>query len=123
MGLTPFGTDLFIKEAIKTISVKYPLEVRKWLIDKAQRLQRKVKLRTPVRTGHLRRNWKISEPEKKNGQWVITIYNDVEYAPHVEYGTERQKGRFMLNVSVSELQSEMPDHLYRLLRETIGGMK
>lgn len=46
---------------------------------------------TPVDTGQLRSGWKRSRAE--NGR--VTVYNNTEYAAHVEWGHRQEKGRYI----------------------------
>lgn len=39
-----------------------------------------------VKTGTLRRNYNFEGVEKSNGEYRLEVYNNIEYAPHVEYG-------------------------------------
>ena len=54
--------------------------------DLAARLLRKVKKRTPVDTGELRRNWQVSNIRLFERFCVVEIYNSTEYAEYVEFG-------------------------------------
>ncbi|MBO7712165.1 MAG: HK97 gp10 family phage protein [Methanobrevibacter sp.] len=72
-------------------------------------LLRRVKQKTPVDTGNLRRNWNISSQLLPNG-YESTVYNQTEYAPYVEYGHRVKKkngfgwvkGQYMLTKSEFE---------------------
>lgn len=46
---------------------------------------------TPVDTGQLRSGWKRSRPE--NGR--VTVYNNTEYAGHVEWGHRQETGKYI----------------------------
>jgi hypothetical protein len=61
-----------------------------------------VRDRTPVRTGNLRSQW------MEDGD---SIFNDVGYAPHVEYGTRRMEGRFMLTSSIPMIEDEFVNNI------------
>ena len=49
----------------------------------------RVKDLTPVDTGNLRQSWKRTRP--KNGR--VEVYNNTEYASHVEWGHRQKVGR------------------------------
>lgn len=98
----------------------------------------KTKRRTPSNTGNLRRNWKIGNVKHSGDYFIIEIYNDTEYASFVENGfrghfvpghwegkvfvyNKNEKGgmyvgpkdgwvegRFMLKISVKEVENQMP---------------
>lgn len=63
--------------------------------DGIERLQANIEVNTPVETTHLRESYKSTDVEYKaemfNGMlvycWTGKVYTEVEYAPHVEYGT------------------------------------
>ena len=101
----------------------------------AARLLTKVIKRTPVGQypkgsgktgGTLRRGWTAGEnknaaeyamslPIRKEGSdYVIEIFNPVEYAPYVEYGHRTAnhrgwvEGKFMMTISVKELETQAP---------------
>ena len=112
----------------------------------AARLLRKVIQRTPVGQypegsgmvgGSLRRGWTgntnsgasyaQSLPVRREGNnYVIDIINPVEYASYVEYGHRTRghkgwvQGRFMLTVSVDEIQSAAPKILEKKLAKWLG---
>lgn len=97
--------------------------------DLAARLLRKVKKRTPVDTGELRRNWQVSNIRLFERFCVVEIYNSTEYAEYVEFGHRQTPGRyvpaigkrlkkawvpgkFMLTLSAKELEN-MKDRIIR----------
>lgn len=69
----------------------------------------------PRTGGTLRRGWTIGEIARMpDGGFEVEIINPVEYAKYVEYGHRTRNhqgwvnGRFMLTISVAELEREMP---------------
>lgn len=48
-------------------------------------------MHTPVKTGHLRRNWHATPAV----DGIATVSNNTEYAAFVEYGHRQQPGRFV----------------------------
>ena len=58
---------------------------------------------------------------------VIEIINPVEYASYVEYGHRTRNhtgwvpGKFMMTISVQEIQSIAPDVLENKVRRFLGG--
>ena len=102
-----------------------------------QRLLRKTAKRTPVGQypkgsgrmgGTLRRNWKIGDIKKVGGDYVVELFNPTEYAPYVEYGHRTRggkgwvEGRFMLSISVKEVQSIAPALIEKRLAEKLKGV-
>lgn len=91
-------------------------------------LLRDVKRKTPVDTGHLRRNWYLSKVEK-HGEWYdVTVYNNVEYAPYVENGHRIVvkgvtvgfvDGVYMLRIAADELERRMPQLVERKAQDML----
>lgn len=84
-------------------------ETNKTLDLITNKLVAKVKLKTPVDTGVLRRNWqskRISDTER-------LVLNSTKYASYVEYGHRTKGGKsfvdgqYMLTKSVKEIEDEI----------------
>ncbi|MBB6670276.1 HK97 gp10 family phage protein [Cohnella nanjingensis] len=106
--------------------------LREFLMEMAMRAVRKIKKRTPVDSGELRRNWMVGNVERRGNSFVVEIFNNTEYGPYVEYGhrsgpglTEWTEGRFMLTISMKEIERELPRYLERrqmeLLEQLMNG--
>ena len=88
--------------------------------------------------GTLRDAWTILPIEQRGSEYVVTIINPTEYASYVEYGHRQTpgryvpalgkslkanwvKGRFMLTISIQEVEKALPGvlerNLYELLKE------
>ena len=109
------GLDNFIK-ILNSSSNNFDEEANKRLNNVTSKLVAKVKLKTPVgkiKGGTLRRSWRT----KKEGEFVRIVYNNVHYAPHVEYGHRTRggksfvDGKYMLAKSVKEIESELDKEL------------
>ncbi len=70
-----------LNAALKRIAADYPKEYRKFLFKEAESLKSRVKLLTPVDTGHLRNGW-----HQKTQGYSSTVYNNREYSRYVEMG-------------------------------------
>ena len=92
--------------------------IRAALAEAVAMALRQVKERTPVQTGTLRREWKITSIVKDGDYWAVTLYNDTKYAPYVEFGHrtppskktgERHwvNGQFMMKISCDEVKKNM----------------
>ena len=87
----------------------FDVEIPKMLRRVSSKLIRKVKLKTPVDSGVLRKSWH----SKKDGDLARVVYNNVKYASHVEYGHRTRGGKsfvdgvYMLEKSVKEIESEL----------------
>ena len=102
------GLDEFTK-TLNNASNNFEKEANKKLDIIASKLVAKVKLKTPVDSGLLRRSW---QPKKINNLERI-LSNNVHYAPHIEYGHRTRGGKsfvdgvYMLEKSVKEIESEL----------------
>ena len=87
----------------------FDVEIPKMLSRVSSKLIRKVKLKTPVDSGVLRKSWH----SKKDGDLARVVYNNVKYASHVEYGHRTRGGKsfvdgvYMLEKSIKEIESEL----------------
>lgn len=105
--------------------------IREFLLEMAFRAERKIKMRTPVDSGHLRRNWQVGNVEKHGNAYVVEIINPVAYSSFVEYGHRNRnhsgwvEGRFMATISMQEIERELPRFLERkqveLLNQILNG--
>lgn len=110
-------------------------------IDAIKRLAgeslRAVKKKTPVGVyddgrvgGTLRRGWKLGEVRKRGDVYEVEIYNNVKYAPYVEYGHRTRggtgfvEGRFMMKLGLEEVENRSAQILRNVIetriRELIG---
>ncbi|HZG16963.1 MAG TPA: HK97 gp10 family phage protein [Candidatus Bathyarchaeia archaeon] len=104
--------------------------LRDFLMEMAMRAMRKVKKRTPVgETGELRRNWQIGSIVKRGDSYQVELFNNTHYASFVEYGhrtgkdlTKWVEGRFMLTISMQEIERELPKYLDRRMAELLDNI-
>ncbi|PYI57025.1 HK97 gp10 family phage protein [Paenibacillus flagellatus] len=105
--------------------------IRDFLLEMAYRAERKIKKRTPVDTGELRRNWTVGKIQRIGDGYLVEIFNNTEYASFVEHGhrtgedlTKWVEGRFMMTISMKEIERELPQYLERrqrtLLEQILG---
>ena len=102
------GLDEFTK-ALENASNNFEKEANKKLDIITSKLIAKVKLKTPVDSGLLRRSW---QPKKINNLERL-VFNNVKYASHVNYGHRTRGGKsfvdgvYMLEKSVKEIETEL----------------
>jgi hypothetical protein len=102
------GLNRFIR-TLNNATNNFDEEANKRLNNISQKLVAKVKLKTPVDSGVLRRSWR----SKKDGDLARIVYNNVKYGPMVEYGHRTRggksfvDGRYMLTKSVKEIEDTM----------------
>ncbi|MED4377982.1 HK97 gp10 family phage protein [Schinkia azotoformans] len=127
--------DLFLKEI---------------LLDMAKKLVSKTKRKTPVNTGLLRESWQIGHIEQRGNNYMVEVYSEIEYASFVENGFRAHwvpgewkanqfvydpnaktgmqvgkkggwvQGKFMMTLSVKEIEREMPRFLERKQTEFLN---
>lgn len=111
--------------------------IQDFLLEMAYRAERKIKKRTPVgqgtpAPGNLRRNWKVGKVERRGNAYVVEIFNNTDYASFVEFGhrtgidlTKWVEGRFMMTISMKEMEQELPRYLEKrqmeLLKKLMNG--
>ena len=101
-----------LSQTLNNMSNNFDEEAEKALNEVANYILKNVKLKTPVAQkdgGTLRRSWQV----KKTGELTRIIYNNVHYAPHVEYGHRTRGGKsfvdgqYMLGKSVKEIENDL----------------
>lgn len=102
--------------------------VKKQASVMGHRIVREVKRKTPVDTGNLRRRW-FFKVEERNGEVVIVISNDAEYAAAVNNGHRIvrakktagfAKGRHMLE---DGMQTYKDVYMEQDVKEMLGKLK
>ena len=88
-----------LERKLEEIARKMPEERDHFLMQEAELLKGRAADNTPigkVNGGTLRRNWKRTSPT--NGS--VEVYNNTEYAAHVEYGHRlKRKGKWLRDSS------------------------
>ena len=112
------GLNRFIR-TLNNASDNFDEEANKKLNNISQKLIRKVKLKTPVDSGVLRKSWH----SKKDGDLARIVYNNVKYAPYVEYGHRTRggksfvDGRYMLTKSVKEIEDTLTSEFSMMIED------
>lgn len=108
---------------LKAMESAWPAFKKECIVELANRLLAKAVLRTPVKDGKLRRGWTIGQVSITSTGAEIEVINPVYYSPYVEYGHRTRdhqgwvEGRFMMTLSVQELERELPGIMERKLEE------
>lgn len=108
-GVDTSGMDEFDKALAQIIEHDYPSEFLALLAQISVDWKKTVEDLTPVRTHHLQENWFIDDIEKKGNVYVITLYNNVEYAEPVNYGHRTKGGGFVEGAHMIEVACDMLD--------------
>lgn len=90
MGLEFSGLDELIQR-LDEAEKELPGARDKFLAQEAELVRGDAADLTSVDTGNLREAWKRSTPE--NGR--VDVYNNTEYAAHVEYGHRQKVGQYV----------------------------
>ena len=112
------GLNRFIR-TLNNATNNFDEEATKRLNNISQKLVAKVKLKTPVSTGVLRRSWRV----KSEGQLAKIVYNNVKYAPYIEYGHRTRggksfvDGRYMLTKSVQEIEATLTSEFSMMIED------
>ncbi|CAI6087177.1 HK97 gp10 family phage protein [Cohnella sp. JJ-181] len=126
LGDFDFGDMRALQLSLKEIERGFPGFLVECIRELAGHLLAKTIARTPVDTGLLRRSWQIGEIKWTPTGIEVEIINPVEYAMYVEYGHRTRNhagwvdGRFMLTISIQELERELPAFLERKLQQYIN---
>lgn len=120
------GLDEWEKRLSQAIESQYPDEFQEMVIELAVQLEGRVKENTPVKTGHLKREWHIGDIVKRGDEYYIEVYNNVEYAEPVEYGHRTRggkgfvKGAHMMELSLQEVQKNLPGYLRKWMNDFLN---
>ena len=124
MGKFDFKDVKKLQKNLQRMQNEFPQFMEECIKELAGRLLAKTVERTPVRTNWLREHWQLGEIVRLPGGGVhVEIVNNVEYALYVEYGhvtrlrTGWVNGKFMLTLSVQELERELPSIMERKLKK------
>lgn len=77
-----------LEAALRRLLAEVPQLANNLLDDSAMRVEAAAKQRCPVDTGRLRSSIQVA-----SGQGWRTVSTNVEYGPHVEFGTRRRGAR------------------------------
>lgn len=131
------GLDEWEQALARAVDQQYPEEFKAMVIQIAMELQGKVKEKTPKQTGRLQGAWEVGEIRKSGNDYVIEVYNNVEYAEAVEWGYRQTPGRYvpvlgkrlkaktvkgahMMELSLQELETVLPGFLREWLNEFLN---
>ena len=86
-------------------------------------VERDAKIRCPVDTGALRRSLREMKQNKTPGRIESQVGTDIEYAPHVEFGTRYQRAQPYLRPALDENTNEIQAAFETRLNQLIGRYK
>lgn len=98
---------------IQKLSEEFRDEVINEITEETNKeILKQIQENTPVVTGNLRAGWETEIKETSNG-YHISVSNDVEYAPYVEYGHRTRggksfvKGQYILIRTLANIEDTM----------------
>ncbi|SYX84612.1 HK97 gp10 family phage protein [Paenibacillus alvei] len=124
--------------------------IRDFIMEMAYRAERKIKKRTPVNNGQLRRAWRVGRVQRRGKSFTVEIFNNTEYASFIENGFRSHwvpgywegntfvydssaksgmqvgekggwvEGRFMMAISMKEIERELPNYLQKRQTELLN---
>ena len=121
MGIKLAGFDLF-NEKLEAIENNGPETVNKFIAQEAETVLDRVKGNTPTITGRLKNGWHRTDAADGKCQ----IYDNVDYAAHVEYGHRTRnggfvKGRKMLHRGLTETSKAFEEDCATIFKNLLGG--
>ena len=131
------GLDEWETALARAVDEQYPEEFKQMATQVAMEPQGKVKERTPKKTGRLQNAWTVGEIRKSGNDYIIEVYNNVEYAEAVEWGHRQKPGRYvpalgkrlkaetvkgahMMELSLQELETALPGFLQEWLNNFLN---
>lgn len=121
MGIKLAGFDLF-NEKLEAIENNGPETVNKFIAQEAETILGRVKGNTPTITGRLKNGW--HRTAAANGK--CQIYDNVDYAAHVEYGHRTRNGGFvkgqkMLHQGLTDTSKAFEADCAAIFKNLLGG--
>lgn len=104
-----------VKDLLPTVAPAVDRTVEREIEASARRIQAGAMVRTPVKTGLLRRSWQTRRVP--NG-WEV--FNPVSYAVYVEYGTRYVGPRGMLTQAVAQERPRLVASLSSAIRSELS---
>ncbi len=108
-------------EKLNKIEDQRQIKINRFVAQEGEILKSLVAEKTPVDTGLLREGWKRSQV----AQGRTEVFNNTEYANHVEYGHRTRggngfvKGRKMLHRGLLEFSKTYKDHATRVVKDIL----
>lgn len=120
MGMSINGFDRLNKKFARIVR-EFPEHAEILIDQQGELLKKDVKENTPTDTGWLKINWEKTPVKDLS----TTVYNNVEYANHVEYGHRTLKGGFvkgakMLHKAVAHRKSVFLQDTRKIMKELLN---
>lgn len=117
---------------VQSLQKHHDAFIRNFLKEMGLRCLAETKRRTPVLSGHLRRNWQLSDVYRRGNELYIVLWNPVEYSSFVEQGHRLKtkdgdedgwwEGYHMAKVSIDKINEEIPARYDRAMQQFIAGL-
>lgn len=114
------GADSFTSTCENSVN-KFESSVDKMLVKIGAKFLKNVKLLTPVDTGVLRNNWKMTKQARE-----VIISNNTDYVVFVELGHRTRggkgyvEGRYMMTKTVEQIERELENEFSIFIDQVWG---
>lgn len=129
------GFKRYVKK-MKSVDTSFSSWLQSYFTQQCNQFINNVKNLTPVDTGDLRNHWVIDSIVREGDTLICTFSNSMEYATFVEYGHAKPykagavegsddwvEGHFMVTISLSKLERDLPvqfSQQFRLFMSQLG---
>jgi len=104
----------------KKISKTASNEVEQALINSALMVERDAKIKVPVDTGRLRQSITHQDENFGSQNPAVKVGTNVDYAPHIEYGTSKQSAKPFLRPAFEENKQKILKEIAKAMRKGCG---
>ena len=106
-----------VQAKMAKLAKKMDSAISKAILKGALDIESDAKKATPVKTGRLRSSITHTNPVKDmKGNWDARVGTNVEYAPHVEFGTSKMGARSYLYFALNRNFSTIQDLIKKIIR-------
>lgn len=119
-----FGYDELLKK-LNQIPNDFDIAATKLLNEMANELVAETQLRTPVKSGTLKRSWNSTGVQSSGNNKEVEVGSNVEYVESVEYGHRLKnggfvKGRFMFKDALTKTSKVFYKRANDLMKEVVN---
>ena len=83
------------EKKLTEIGIVFDEEIRKGMNEVGFEFRDVARDAAPYKTGSLERSIKFDGTEKEGDSYKATVYSNLEYAPHVNYGHRQEAGKYI----------------------------
>lgn len=100
-----------VKGKLNFLNNNFPSSIKNIMNKIGGMMLKATRMKTPVKTGNLRRKWAIGDVKADGNEASVEIINNAEYAQAVEYGRTKRgftQGQFMMKRGMDETEAQVP---------------